>query len=240
MVGRMVKDSKAGARGAHWYDFHRHLPVADTVRRGTILSFSLYEQELVPPKHFYTMALHPWETDRLDAVKRIENDLPKHLALDRCLALGECGLDRLRGAPMAMQIELFSFQLALALAAKKPLVVHCVRAWGELSAQVRRSGFEGKKAIHGFRGNESVLKQLLAHDWYISVGPDAQGRLPEVAAQIPNDRLLLETDASNTNIRDVYTALAALKGISISKAQLLVERNMLTFFGCPPRTRKRF
>lgn len=240
MVCMMVNELESGARGALWYDFHRHLPVAESARRGAVLSFSLYEQDLVPDHGCYTMALHPWETERLDAVKLVENELPKHMAEERCLALGECGLDRLRGAPMAVQIELFAHQLAIAKAAKKPLVVHCVRAWGELAAQVRRSGFEASKAIHGFRGSLSVLKQLLAHDWYISVGPDLHGRLPEVTAQIPNSRLLLETDATRIDIKDAYAALAALKGIPINEAQGLIERNIMTFFGFPRKSLSTF
>lgn len=230
MVGEMVNKRELETKGAQWYDFHRHLPIAEPARRDAILSVSLYEQALIPPHQCYTIGLHPWDTERLDAVKRVENELPKHMASRFCLALGECGLDRLRGAPMAVQLELFAHQLAIARAAQKPLVVHCVRAWGELSSQVRRSGFDAPKAVHGFRGSASILKQLIAHDWYISVGPDAHGRLPEATPQIPDDRLLLETDASSIPIQEAYAALAAMRGISVGKAQQLVAHNVRAFF----------
>ena len=168
---------------------------------------------------------------RADAAERVEKELPLLLALPRCLALGECGLDRLKGACMDVQQNLLARQLEAAENAKKPLVVHCVRAWSELIRAVRQSGFKGAKAVHGFRGSTPTLEQLLAHDWYISVGMEAKGKLPEATRQIPDDRLLLETDASGVPIESVYRAVSHLKGIPLETAQAQIERNVMRFFG---------
>ena len=213
------------------YDFHRHPPVAGITQGGAVLSFSLYEQARIPPGVYFSIGLHPWDSARADAVERVEKELPRLLALPRCLALGECGLDRLKGACMDVQQDLLARQLEAAENARKPLVVHCVRAWSELIQAVRQSGFKGAKAVHGFRGSTSTLEQLLAHDWYISVGMEAKGKLPEATRQIPDDRLLLETDASGVPIESVYRAVSHLKGIPLETAQAQIERNVMRFFG---------
>ena len=132
---------------------------------------------------------------------------------------------------MDVQQNLLARQLEAAENARKPLVVHCVRAWSELIRAVRQSGFKGAKAVHGFRGSTPTLEQLLAHDWYISVGLDAKGKLPETTRQIPDDRLLLETDASGAPIESVYQAVSLLKGIPLDTAQAQIERNVMRFFG---------
>lgn len=216
----------------HWYNFHRHMPADGGVSDDTVLSFSLCDPTEIPTNVYFTIALHPWDSARPDAEQLIEEKLPTLLTHPRCLALGECGLDRLRGATLPVQVELLAQQLSMAKDAQKPLVVHCVRAWSELLTQVQRCGFAGKKAVHGFNGSLALLKQLLAHDWYISVGLDSRGTLPRAACGIPLDRILLETDASNTPIKDVYKALAKLHGLPLETTQKVVQRNAKAFFGC--------
>ena len=85
------------------YDFHRHPPVAGAAQGGAVLSFSLYEQAQISPGVYFSIGLHPWDSARADAAERVEKELPLLLALPRCLALGECGLDRLKGACMDVQ-----------------------------------------------------------------------------------------------------------------------------------------
>lgn len=213
-----------------YYDFHTHLPPTGALRANAVLSFSLYEKSKIPQHALFTVGMHPWDSNRLDATRLIEKDLPALLASPRCLALGECGLDRLRGANMDTQLEQLEHQLRLAKEIKRSVVIHCVRAWGELQGLIRRVGFLWPKAIHGFRGNASVLKQLNSSDWYISVGLDNNGRLPEATNEIPRNRLLLETDISTVAIQRVYEAIAALKNVTVEDVQTQIRANMLAFF----------
>ena len=129
------------------YDFHRHASVAGTAQGGAVLSFSLYEQAQICPGVYFSIGLHPWDSARADAAERVEKELPLLLALPRCLALGECGLDRLKGACMDVQQNLLARQLEVAENAKKPLVVHCVRAWSE---RYGKAASKGQRPCMGF------------------------------------------------------------------------------------------
>ena len=61
----------------------------------------------------YSIGINPWHIDK----NRLESDLKiieEKLQLDECLALGECGLDKRIEVPLALQIEVFEKQIALA------------------------------------------------------------------------------------------------------------------------------
>ena len=79
----------------------------------------------------YSVGIHPWYIDET----RLATDLQiieEKLKLSECLALGECGLDKRIEVPMALQIEVFEKQIALAEKYQKPLVLHLVAAFDEL------------------------------------------------------------------------------------------------------------
>lgn len=137
--------------------------------------------------HFST-AVHPWRSAEAETLW----PLVEAAATDaRIVAVGECGLDRLRGAAMPEQIELMRRHALLAERVGKPLIVHCVRAWAELLALHRSVRPAQPWVVHGFRGAPALAQQLLDAGMYISLGPKFR---PDTAAMIPAHRLLLETD----------------------------------------------
>ena len=79
-----------------------------------------------------------------------------------CVAIGEAGLDRLSPIAMSLQTTLFERQAVLAEQWRKPLIVHCVKAWEELLACRKRLRPEQPWVIHGFRAKEPLARQLYA------------------------------------------------------------------------------
>ncbi len=131
--------------------------------------------------------------------------------------MGETGLDSDRMfSPWDAQLDNLRRNLALALATGKPAILHCRSKAGERDAQdalleeLRRAGFDGEAAraafgdrppalIHSFSGPLDYARDVLAMGLAISfsglVFRSGEEASAEVAAIVPSDRLLVETDA---------------------------------------------
>jgi TatD DNase family protein len=179
----------------------------------------------------YSIGIHPWYIDE----NRLENDLKtieKKLQLNECLALGECGLDKRIEIPMALQIEVFEKQIALAEKYQKPLVLHLVAAFDELIEIKKHLKIKVPIVIHGFSKNEQVAKQLIDKGFYLSFGKYLlrNPELETVFKSVPNDRFFLETDTIEETLEEVYTLAAKYKKIKIEDLIEIVNTNFSTVF----------
>ena len=141
------------------------------------------------PGLLYSIGIHPWDSDTATA-----NDIAllEKLAIHpQVVMIGETGLDKLRGAPLAIQIEMMQRHITLSEALGKPLVVHCVRSAGELLGLRRSLNPSQPWIFHGFRGKPQQARQLTDHGIYLSLGPRSN---PAVPATIPASFLLHESD----------------------------------------------
>ena len=178
----------------------------------------------------YSIGIHPWYIKE----ERVENDLKiieEKLLLNECLALGECGLDKRIDVPMAIQIEVFEKQIALAEKFQKPMVLHLVAAFDELIEIKKRLKISVPIIIHGFSKNQQVAKQLLDNGFYLSFGKyllqsQKMGTdLIQVFQSIPNDKFFLETDTIEETFEEVYNLAAYYKGMTLNQMQYQIEAN---------------
>lgn len=116
-----------------------------------------------------------------------------------CRAIGEIGLDYHYedGAPRAVQREWFRRQLALAQERNLPVVIHDRDAHEDTLKILEE--YKPRGVVHCFSGSVEMMRQLTAWGLHIGIGgvvtfKNAR-RAVEVAAAVPADRLLLETDA---------------------------------------------
>lgn len=187
-------------------DFHTHRQDA------TSALISVDPRQFDPqPGLCYSVGFHPWH-----GVEQLTED--DYALLEQCarhpqvLAIGETGMDRLRGPALDIQQQAFMRHLRLAHALKKPVVAHCVRTAQDLLAARHREGlYDVTLVIHGMRGNEHVARTLLDAGCYLSYG--IRYNLAALQAT-PVDRLLIETDDSPVNIGEVATAVSQSIGIS--------------------------
>ena len=145
----------------------------------------------LPPEGTFSTGVHPWRSSEAGTLWPL---VEKTAADPRIAAIGECGLDRLRGAPLPRQAELLRLHALLAERLRKPLIVHCVRAWAELLAAHRAIRPAQPWIIHGFRGAPALARRLLDAGMHISLGELFN---PLTAAVIPDSRLHVETDCSS-------------------------------------------
>lgn len=158
----------------------------------------------------FSVGVHPWDTATCDAAG-LERSLQmlEDIATDpRVVAIGEAGLDGLRGASGDVQEAVLRRQIELSEAVGKPLVIHCVRRYDRLLHLQREMRPQQPWIWHGFRGKPELARQILAASPrnYISLGERFN---PLAAATIPTDRLLAETDEDPLSITQIITSIAS-------------------------------
>ena len=155
------------------------------------------------PRVFATAGVHPHDAALLDDAGRASLDAC--LGLPRVVAVGECGLDyHYDHAPREVQRGVFAEQVALARRHGLPVTIHVrddgPQAYDDLLAIWRA---EGRGAItgvlHCYTGTLDFARRALDAGFYVSFSGILTFRrdrgLRDVAAALPLDRLLVETDA---------------------------------------------
>jgi TatD DNase family protein len=172
----------------------------------------------------------------------------------KVVAIGEAGLDYFYdNSPRSAQVEGFHRHIAAARATQLPLVIHARDADGDVAAILEAETAKGAfpAVLHCFTGGEDLARRGLALGLYISFSGiltfKKSDRLREVAALVPLDRLLVETDAPylapspfrgkrNEPAYLVHTAetLAHLKGISQPELARITTANFLRLYSKVP------
>ena len=147
----------------------------------------------------FSCGVHPWRSSEAEALWPM---VVARATDPRVVAIGECGIDRLRGADVQLQTELFRSHALLAEEVGKPLIIHCVRGWAELLAVHRAVAPAVTWIVHGFRGAPALARQLLDAGIHLSLGEHFRS---DTAACIPPDMLHFETDTSTLPIEQIKT-----------------------------------
>ncbi len=166
---------------------------------------------------FYSVGIHPWRLPASD------NDIKllKSIALrEDVLAIGECGIDKVRGGDLDEQMRVLIRHVELSETVCKPLVLHCVKASNEIISLRKRIRAVQPWVIHGFRGNANVARQLLDAGMFLSFGEHFNADAVKV---VPSGRLLVETDESTMKICEIARNVAEVRGVSCKE----LEANVL-------------
>jgi TatD DNase family protein len=200
-----------------------------------ILESLMAHEEKVPSEIqgiAYTFGIHPWflnEQNHKQLLASVENSV-RHPGI---IAIGEAGFDRLRGPSPELQRKVFEEQIAISEELNKPVVIHCVRGWDELLSVHKKLKPQMPRLIHGFRGNVELAAQLLSKGMYLSFWFDFALR-PESAGllrALPEDRVFLETDGAEVDIREIYKKVSNDKGITVEELKRMILSNFKEFFG---------
>jgi TatD DNase family protein len=173
---------------------------------------------------------------------------PSQRAQSRVVAVGETGLDyHYDHSPRDTQQQVFRKHLQLAVNMKLPAVIHSREAKEDTLRILEESGIT-KGVLHCFSGDMDMAERVLERGLYLSfAGPVTfknARELSEVARQIPDDYLLIETDAPylaphplrgkrNEPAYIIHTVkrLAELRGVSDEDIVRITTLNARRLFG---------
>jgi len=169
----------------------------------------------------------------------------------KVVAIGECGLDyyRLGEDTKEKQRAAFVQQIELAYELKKPLMIHCRQAFGDL-IEILNSKLQILNSlpgvVHFFSGTKDDAKKLLDRGFYFSFGGviTFTRDYDEVVKYIPWERILLETDAPYVTptpyrgkrnepsyIIETAKVISYLKNTPLPEASSITYKNALDIFG---------
>ena len=205
-----------------------------------------------------SFGLHPWfvATRTADWLEKLRAQLEAHPQA----GVGEIGLDRwIEGHDEAAQTEVFTAQLALTAELNRVATIHCIRAWGALAETLSTHPLPARGfLIHAYGGSLEMMREFAKLGGYFSFNAyflhERKAAHRAVFAQVPLDRLLIETDAPDlrppdehnthplhdiagepinhpANLALAYEALADIRGVPVETLAEQVEENFVRLFG---------
>lgn len=133
-----------------------------------------------------------------DVPENVESALAPFFDYPKCVAVGEIGLDyHYEKETRAEQLVLFERQLQFACERDLPVIVHDREAHADTLALLQK--YKPRGVVHCFTGSVEMAREVLKLGMYIGLGGAVTFKNAvkpvEVAAMVPDDRLLVETDA---------------------------------------------
>ena len=157
----------------------------------------------------YALGIHPLCTGRAapEDLDRLDEALTAHRDDPRLVAVGEIGLDYfVAGLDAARQELFYEKQLALARKHGLPVVLHVRRSADGLLKHLRRAGVGG--IAHAFNGSMQQAKEFVRLGFKLGFGGtltyERALQVRRLAAQLPLDALVLETDSPDIPPRWIY------------------------------------
>lgn len=210
-------------------DFHTH----NKQQNDDVISIvNQYPKEFENKYRLTSVGLHPWfidtETlgDELETLEQIIRD-------GKCIAIGECGLDKKTETPFKIQRLVFKKQLELAEKYQLPVIIHCVSSFAQVIADKNKIVSESVPLIiHGFAKKVEMAQQLIDHGFYLSFGSNLLNSktLQNSFKNIRLDRVFLETGSHDESIQEIYEFAAELLNISVQDLNKQITANFNTVF----------
>lgn len=214
----------------HFINIHTHKKASS--RHEWILRNAFF---VLPPQNLHhldyavSVGLHPWFATEAQDISR---NLASYLEIENVLAVGEIGLDRVNGPNLELQKQVFQKQLAIAEAYQKPIIIHAVKAYADLTPYLKQ--FKMPFVLHDFKGNLHQLNQFLKYSQvYFSFGKDLfyeDSKAAKTFQEVPADRFFLETDTAHLQIEELYKQAAKIRKIDIAQLKRQVFYNFEAVF----------
>ena len=203
------------------------------------------------PHVYAAVGVHPEDCDGFQDEDLTE--LWQLLERPKVVAIGEIGLDYYweDNPPRAFQQTVFRKQLALAAELDLPVIFHDREAHGDSLAIVREFP-QVRGVFHCYSGSLEDAKTLIRLGWNLSftgsVTYKNAKKLPEVAAWVPEDRFMIETDSpyllpyprvkgekrnDSSKLPRIAAKIAALRGLTEAEVEHLTTENGKAFFRLP-------
>lgn len=146
------------------FDFHTHTNKINSCKSITCEDFKKLGKIL--DGQLFSLQMHPWHLPQ--NFTSLPYDFREAAKSELIYAIGEIGLDRLKGPSLEVQIKYFDALLDLANELKKPVILHVVRCADEVLRMLKK--YPDVNVIwHGFRGKKELFERLVDADIFVSL-----------------------------------------------------------------------
>jgi TatD DNase family protein len=179
---------------------------------------------------YYSVGFHPYNVGKVNEQENLER-VRKAIEHPRILAVGEIGLDKSIEANMDDQLRIFEKQVEIAEAADLPVILHVVRSFNEIIDFMKQHQPAVPMIIHGYNGGVQMAGDLVDAGFLISFGQAITGehsKIVEAMQLVPLEKMFLETDEGDIDIRELYQFAAEVKGVSVDHLRVQIFENAHT------------
>jgi TatD DNase family protein len=192
---------------------------------------SLYQDfESMTTLLYYSIGLHP----RFIQSDTYQQEFEKIKLLsqkENVVAIGECGLDRLSSTDFKLQEKVFIEHINLANQIAKPIIIHCVRAHRETLQLLKTYKVNVPVIFHGYNNNEQIAQQIIQEKYMLSLGKSLfNSNIETLFSKMPLDKLFLENDNGEKDIKEIYDQACKIKNISLEQLSLQMKKNCVRVF----------
>jgi len=223
---------------------HMIIPATTRARWSKIFSLTKQYANIHP-----TAGLHPVFVN--DHSEEDLHLLDTTLQNNKCVAVGECGLDGfVKNLDYEKQRYFFTHQIELAAKHKLPMIIHARNAVEDVTLAIKSANGNVTGVVHSYNGSLQQAQQLIDLGFLLSFGGaityNRATRLRKIVKQLPVDAIMVETDApdqptqANTGNRnepafigEVVSAIAEIKGLEPEDIAEASNANAIRLFKLP-------
>ncbi|MBR9726478.1 TatD family hydrolase [Shewanella intestini] len=205
------------------------------------------DRQLQVAKQFdcgFGLGIHPWNVpdDIPKALCQLEHVIKQQLTQPNFVAIGECGLDKLR-PNFAEQQALLVGQLQLAQKYDLPVILHCVKSHDLLLKALQSAQLNRKGVVHGFYGAPALALRYVKLGYKLGIGDlllnHNAHKLKQTVETLPLETLLVETDTAQLphddinngeKLHSIVKNIAQLQNISTVLAAKQLDMNALQLY----------
>jgi len=179
---------------------------------------------------YYSVGFHPYNVGKANEQETLDR-VRQAVEHPRVLAIGEIGLDKSIEAPMEDQLRIFEKQVKIAESAGLPVMLHVVRSFNEMVSFMKAQQPVVPMIIHGYNGSAEMAEELVKAGFLISFGEAISrehSKIIEALQRVPVEKMFLETDEGDLDIRELYQFAAEVKGISVDHLRVQIFENART------------
>jgi len=209
-------------------DVHTHIY---RIERETVTVQNIFPGEgfaAFSGRNFYSVGLHPWHIKTPEENNEWLLQVEDAVEFDHVIFIGECGLDKKVENDFNEQLRIFEAQAFMSEEVKKPLIIHCVKAYNEVIQLHKKLHPQMPWIMHGYNGSMETTKQLVDNNFLFSFG----GNLFKPGAKtidsfkfLPLDRIFFETDEYEGDVVKMYQKGAELKELPVDILKEMVWKN---------------
>lgn len=179
-------------------------------------------------RNFYSVGLHPWHIKSPDENNELLVMVEEALEFDHVIFIGECGLDKNTETDFEEQKRVFQAQAFMAEEFRKPLIIHCVKAYNEILELHKKMHPEMPWIMHGYNGGAQITEQLVKRGIVFSFGEilfKENSKAIESFKNLPMEQIFLETDEFDGEVESIYNQAASLKQVSVETIKKSIWEN---------------